>query len=59
MSFAAHDETSRLTMAQALVKSLQAYYQPCNEQSMVHTAIGIAKSNQPRWLRIAKGYDRL
>ena len=22
------------------------YYQPCNEQSMVHTAIGFAKSNR-------------
>ncbi|HEV3260698.1 MAG TPA: 3D-(3,5/4)-trihydroxycyclohexane-1,2-dione acylhydrolase (decyclizing) [Gemmataceae bacterium] len=78
-------DTVRLTMAQALVKYLQAqyserdgrtrrlvpaifgifghgnvcglgqaleecgqdlpYYQPCNEQSMVHTAIGFAKAN--------------
>ena len=78
-------ETIRLTMAQAVVKYLQAqhserdskfrrlipamfgifghgnvcgmgqaleecggglpYYQPCNEQSMVHTAIGFAKAN--------------
>jgi 3D-(3,5/4)-trihydroxycyclohexane-1,2-dione acylhydrolase (decyclizing) len=78
-------ETVRLTMAQAVVKYLQAqyserdgktrrlvpamfgifghgnvcglgqaleecgqdlpYYQPCNEQSMVHTAIGFAKAN--------------
>jgi 3D-(3,5/4)-trihydroxycyclohexane-1,2-dione acylhydrolase (decyclizing) len=80
-----HQETVRLTMAQAVVKFLQAqyserdgktrrlipamfgifghgnvcglgqaleecgrdlpYYQPCNEQSMVHTAIGFAKAN--------------
>ena len=79
-------ETIRLTMAQAVVKYLQAqyserdgrtrrlipamfgifghgnvcgigqaleecgrdlpYYQPCNEQSMVHTAIGFAKANR-------------
>jgi len=81
-------ETTRLTMAQALVKYLQVqyserdgetrrlipalfgifghgnvagigqalfeygqnlpYYQPCNEQSMVHTAIGFAKANLRR-----------
>jgi 3D-(3,5/4)-trihydroxycyclohexane-1,2-dione acylhydrolase (decyclizing) len=80
-----HQETVRLTMAQAVVKFLQAqhserdgktrrlipamfgifghgnvcglgqaleecgrdlpYYQPCNEQSMVHTAVGFAKAN--------------
>src|SRR5260221_2453948 len=85
MPTAAHDDTVRLTMAQALVKYLQVqyserdgserrlipalfgilghdsvaglakalleygqylpYYQPCNEQSMVHTAIGFAKAN--------------
>ncbi|MFO1019466.1 MAG: 3D-(3,5/4)-trihydroxycyclohexane-1,2-dione acylhydrolase (decyclizing) [Planctomycetales bacterium] len=80
-----HSRTERVTMAQAVVKYLQAqyserdgnrrrlipaifgifghgnvcglgqaleeygeklpYYQPCNEQSMVHTAIGYAKAN--------------
>jgi 3D-(3,5/4)-trihydroxycyclohexane-1,2-dione acylhydrolase (decyclizing) len=85
MNTSARGETIRLTMAQAVVKYLQAqyserdgqerrlipamfgifghgnvcgmgqaleecgqelpYYQPCNEQSMVHTAIGFAKAN--------------
>src|SRR5580704_15078838 len=85
MSASPGTETIRLTMAQAVVKYLQAqfserdgktrrlipamfgifghgnvcgmgqaleecgkelpYYQPCNEQSMVHTAIGFAKAN--------------
>jgi 3D-(3,5/4)-trihydroxycyclohexane-1,2-dione acylhydrolase (decyclizing) len=86
MNAAPGSETIRLTMAQAVVKYLQAqyserdgrsrrlipamfgifghgnvcgmgqaleecgrdlpYYQPCNEQSMVHTAIGFAKANR-------------
>src|SRR5215471_3275627 len=85
MNTSKDQETIRLTMAQAVVKYLQAqyserdgktrrlipamfgifghgnvcgmgqaleecgqelpYYQPCNEQSMVHTAIGFAKAN--------------
>jgi 3D-(3,5/4)-trihydroxycyclohexane-1,2-dione acylhydrolase (decyclizing) len=85
MNTPAGQDTVRLTMAQALVKYLQAqhserdgktrrlvpaifgifghgnvcglgqaleecgqdlpYYQPCNEQSMVHTAVGFAKAN--------------
>src|SRR5215471_14214206 len=85
MNTSKDQETIRLTMAQAVVKYLQAqyserdgktrrlipamfgifghgnvcgmgqaleecgnelpYYQPCNEQSMVHTAIGYAKAN--------------
>src|SRR5436305_9605684 len=85
MNAPSRQETVRLTMAQALVKYLQAqyserdgrtrrlvpavfgifghgnvcglgqaleecgqglpYYQPCNEQSMVHTAAGFAKAN--------------
>jgi 3D-(3,5/4)-trihydroxycyclohexane-1,2-dione acylhydrolase (decyclizing) len=85
MNTSPRQETIRLTMAQAVVKYLQAqyserdgqrrrlipamfgifghgnvcgmgqaleeggqelpYYQPCNEQSMVHTAIGFAKAN--------------
>jgi len=85
MNTSPRPETIRLTMAQAVVKYLQAqyserddrtrrlipamfgifghgnvcgmgqaleecgqdlpYYQPCNEQSMVHTAIGFAKAN--------------
>ena len=86
MNASPRPETIRLTMAQAVVKYLQAqyserdgearrlipamfgifghgnvcgmgqaleecgrdlpYYQPCNEQSMVHTAIGFAKANR-------------
>lgn len=85
MAASPHSRTERVTMAQAVVKYLQAqfserdghrkrlipaifgvfghgnvcglgqaleecgeklpYYQPCNEQSMVHTAIGYAKAN--------------
>jgi 3D-(3,5/4)-trihydroxycyclohexane-1,2-dione acylhydrolase (decyclizing) len=85
MGASQHQETVRLTVAQALVRYLQTqyserdgqtrrlipaifgifghgnvaglgqalieygdnlpYYQPCNEQSMVHTAIGYAKAN--------------
>ena len=35
-------------MGQALEECGQdlPYYQPCNEQSMVHTAIGFAKANR-------------